>query len=208
MPHETNDQQLYTIGHSNWEAAAFLALLKEHGIHAVADVRSSPYSRFSPQFNIDSLRRVLFDNQIQYVFLGEELGARRNEPECYIDDVASYERIATTAAFARGIQRLRTGLAARRIALLCAEKDPLTCHRTILICRQLREAVAISHILGPGECETHEQAETRLLKLIGLPERDLFRSRAELLDEAYTKQGEQIAYRRQSLTGDNSTEED
>ena len=208
MSHNTNNKQLFTIGHSTLEADAFVALLKENGVSAVADVRSSPYSRFSPQYNTDSLRRLLLDNQIQYVFLGEELGARRSEPECYVDDVAKYELIATTEAFARGIQRLRTGLASRRIALLCAEKDPLTCHRTILVCRHLREDAAISHIIGPGECETQEQAETRLLSLIGLPERDLFRSRAELLDEAYTKQGEQIAYRRQALTGANSTEGD
>lgn len=208
MSQDKNDRLLFTIGHSTLDAGAFIALLKENSVGAVADVRSSPYSRFSPQYNMDSLRRVLLDNQIQYVFLGEELGARRSEPECYVNDVAKYELIATTDAFARGIQRLRTGLTSRRIAIVCAEKDPLTCHRMILVCRHLREDTSISHIIGPGECETQEQAETRLLNMLGLPQRDLFRSRAELLDEAYLKQGEQIAYSRQSLSGANSTEGD
>ena len=71
----------------------------------------------------------------------------------------------------------------------------------ILVCRHLRDEVAIAHIIDPGKCETQEQAEERLLKLFGLPDRDLFRSKGELLDEAYSRQGDQIAYRRESLTG-------
>ncbi len=202
------NMQLLTIGHSTLEIDAFIALLIENGVTAVADVRSSPYSRHSPQFNTDSLRRALFAHQIQYVFLGQELGARRSEPECYVDDVAKYELIASTDAFARGIHRLRSGLTSHRITLLCAEKDPLTCHRMILVCRHLRDDVAITHIIDPGECETQEHAEARLLKLVGLPDRDLFRSKGELLDEAYSKQGHQIAYRRESLAGARSMEGD
>lgn len=194
-----SDMQLFTVGHSTRDLNAFLALLTENGVTAVADVRSSPYSRHSPQFNTDSLGRALFAHQIQYVFLGEELGARRSEPECYVDDVAKYELIAGTDAFARGIRRLRSGLASHQVALLCAEKDPLTCHRMILVCRHLRDDVAITHIIDPGECETQEQAEARLLRLLGLPDRDLFRSRGELLEEAYSIQGDQIAFRRESL---------
>ena len=144
---------------------------------------------------------------IQYVFLGEELGARRFEEECYVEDVAKYDLIAGTEAFARGIRRLRTGILRHRIVLLCAERDPLTCHRTILVCRHLRNDIAISHIVGPGECESHDQAEVRLLKLIGLPERDLFHSKDELLNDAYEKQGDLIAYKRTSLAKANSTEE-
>lgn len=200
------DTHLFTVGHSNLESDAFIAILREFGVSAIADVRSSPYSRFCPQFNTDALKRELKIHGIEYVFLGDELGARRAEEECYVDDVARYELIATTEAFARGIQRLRSGLASHRIALLCAEKDPLTCHRMVLVCRHLRDSVPIVHIIGPGEFETQEQAESRLLKMVGLPDRDLFRTRAELLDEAYSKQGDQIAYRRGSLAGTSSAE--
>jgi uncharacterized protein (DUF488 family) len=200
--------QLFTIGHSTLEVDTFIALLQENGVTAIADVRSSPYSRYSSQFNTDSLGRALLAQQIQYVFLGEELGARRKEPECYVDDVAKYELIVRTDAFARGIHRLRLGLASHRIALLCAEKDPLTCHRMILVCRHLRDDVPIAHIIDSGKCETQEQAESRLLDLVGLPDRDLFRSRSELLEEAYSKQGERIAYRRESLASAMSTEVD
>lgn len=207
MASSTFDRQLMTIGHSTLGIGSFVEMLKENCVTAIADVRSSPYSRFCPQYNTDALKRELQSNRIQYVFLGEELGARRCEEECYVQDVAKYELIARTEAFARGIQRLRTGMLTHRIAMLCAERDPLTCHRTILICRHLRNEVAINHIVGPGECESHEQAELRLLKMVGLPERDLFLSKHELLNEAYAKQGDLIAYKRTSLASANSTEE-
>lgn len=191
--------RLYTIGHGALELEAFIQLLVENGVAAIADVRSSPYSRYSPQFNREPLKAALLARRIQYVFLGEELGARRDEEECYLGDVASYELIAKTPAFERGIDRLRKGLQSQPISLMCAEKDPLTCHRTILICRHLKSEGEIVHILGPGELETQEIAESRLLKLVGLPNRDLFRSKAELLEEAYMRQGAEIAYRRDSV---------
>jgi uncharacterized protein (DUF488 family) len=181
-------------------------LLLENRVTTVADVRSSPYSRFCPQFNTGQLQQTLRSEGIQYVFLGVELGARREEPECYFDGVAKYELVVKTPAFAQGLQRLRAGLADHRIALLCAERDPLTCHRMILISRQLRNDVEIVHIIGPGECESQQKAETRLLKLVGLPDRDLFRRHEELLEEAYAKQGAAIAYRRESVVAANSSE--
>jgi len=203
----TNEMQLFTIGHSTLEIGNFIALLRENSVTAIADVRSSPFSRFCPQYNADALKRELQTNRIQYVLLGEELGARRCEEECYVDNFAKYELIARTEAFARGIQRLRIGMLTHRIALLCAERDPLTCHRTILVCRHLRNDVAINHIVGPGVCESHEQAELRLLKLVGLPEQDLFLSEDELLNDAYKRQGDLIAFKRTSLASANSVEE-
>lgn len=194
--------RLMTVGHSNLSIEAFVALLSKHGVTAIADVRSSPYSRFVPQFNREPLKQALTNAGVAYVFLGDELGARRSEEACYAGDVARYELIAKAEAFQRGLSRLREGAAKHAIALLCAEKDPLTCHRTILVCRQLRGEAEITHILESGELETQTQAETRLLKLVGLPERDLFRSREELLEEAYARQGEGIAYRRDADTVD------
>jgi uncharacterized protein (DUF488 family) len=202
MSPSASPNRLYTIGHGSLDLDAFINLLVENGVTAVADVRSSPYSRYSPQFNREPLKAALPARRIQYVFLGEELGARRDEQECYIGDVASYDLIAKTGAFNRGLERLRTGLVSRPISLLCAEKDPLTCHRMILICRHFKREAEIVHILAPGECESQAQAESRLLKLIGLPERDLFRSKVELLDEAYERQGAEIAYRRDLLAAD------
>jgi len=192
---------IHTIGHSTRNIEEFIDLLSENGITVVADVRSSPYSRHFPHFNKELLKDSLRSQKIQYVFLGDELGARRSESECYVDDVAKYDLIAKTEAFSRGMDRLRRGMQSHRIALMCAERDPITCHRTILICRQFREECSIVHIIDKNELEEHEAAENRLLKLTGLPERALFQDRDDLLDEAYTKQGDEIAYRRESLAG-------
>ncbi|MCH8165399.1 MAG: DUF488 domain-containing protein, partial [Planctomycetes bacterium] len=133
--------------------------------------------------------------RIQYVFLGRELGARRSERESYEGKQARYDRIALLPAFREGIERLRQALGSHRIALVCAEKDPITCHRTVLVCRQLRsDPIEIQHILDDGSIETMEQSESRLLKVVGLPNADLFQDRSELIEQAYDLQAERIAY--------------
>jgi uncharacterized protein (DUF488 family) len=173
----------------------FVSLLTRHGVNAIADVRSQPYSRFNPQFNRKALAELVNRAGIQYVDLGQELGARRTERESYQDRQARYDLISRLPAFRDGLARLRRGLASHRIALLCAEKDPITCHRTILVCRHLRsDAIEIRHILEDGTIETNEQAESRLLELVGLSPTDLFSNRSELVEHAYDLQGGRIAY--------------
>jgi uncharacterized protein (DUF488 family) len=173
----------------------FLDLLRQHGITALADVRSSPYSRRHPQFNRDALAAEVERAGIRYVYLGAELGARRSEPECYEDGKARYALIARSPLFTQGLERVRQGVEAHRLALMCAEKDPLTCHRAILVCRHLRDSVSpIQHIREDGRIESHEELEVRLLGAAGLPEGDLFQSREELLEQAYDWQGDRIAY--------------
>jgi uncharacterized protein (DUF488 family) len=190
------DRTLYTIGHSNGTCEHFADLLAHHGIDVIADVRSSPYSAYNPQFNREPLQEFLRTRGVEYVFLGDELGARRSEPECYDDSGrVHYDRIAGTPAFSRGIDRLAELAAGHRVALMCAEKDPLTCHRTILICRFVKDVFPdVGHILHDGSLETQVEAESRLLKLARLPERDLFHSREELVEQAYEKQEGRIAF--------------
>ena len=186
---------LFTIGHSDHEMSEFVSLLMRHGVNTVADVRSHPYSRFHGQFNRETFAQVLNHARIQYVFLGRELGARRSERECYEGKQARYDRIARLPAFREGLEWLRHGLGSHRIALVCAEKDPITCHRTVLVCRQLRsDPIEIQHILNDGSIETMEQSESRLLEVVGLPTADLFQDRSELIEQAYDLQAERIAY--------------
>jgi uncharacterized protein (DUF488 family) len=185
---------LFTIGHSDHGTSEFISLLKRHGVDTIADVRSQPYSRFNPQFNRETLAVSLKQGDIQYVFLGRELGARRTEREGYRDKQAGYDLISRLPAFRDGLERLRRGIDAHQIALLCAEKDPITCHRAVLVCRHLRDFADIRHILEDGTVETNEQAESRLLETVGLPPVDLFRNRSELVEEAYELQGKRIAY--------------
>jgi hypothetical protein len=188
-------QELFTIGHSTHEQSTLLRLLEMHGVTAVADVRSNPFSARLPQFNRAVLDTALDEWGIRYTFLGKELGARRDEQHCYVDGQARYDRIAETPAFAEGINRVINGLENYRIALLCAEKDPITCHRTILVCRHLRRAgLTTNHILADGKSESHAAAETRLREQFGLNQPSLFESPEQQLEEAYDRQALQIAY--------------
>jgi uncharacterized protein (DUF488 family) len=186
--------ELFTIGHSTQPWEQFVELLSRHRIEAIGDVRSSPYSARFPQYNRNILDSALRAVNVRYVFLGDELGARRAERECYVEGVARYDRIARTSAFRAGLERVRIGVTRFRLALMCAEKDPLECHRTILVCRQFRNDMNIRHILGNGSLETHADAETRLMTEEKVPGDDLFSPREELIAKAYDRRGGKIAY--------------
>ena len=149
---------ILTIGHSNHSLERFLALLAKHRVTAVADVRSAPYSRFRPHFNRDALAAALMAQGIGYAFLGRELGGRPADPDCYQDGRVDYERVARTSGFRDGVARIIGRAARDRTALMCAEKEPLDCHRTLLVARALDDAgVAVVHILADGELEPHEK---------------------------------------------------
>jgi uncharacterized protein (DUF488 family) len=187
--------RVLTVGHSTHPIEEFLALLKTNGVTAIADVRSTPYSRFNPQFNRETLERTLKTNNMAYVFLGRELGARSDDASCYESGRVQFRRLAETALFRSGLQRVIKGAESHQIALMCAEKDPLECHRTLLVSRELAaQSVSISHILADGSLEAHADAMTRLLSVVGLPATDLFRTEADLLAEASDLQERRIAY--------------
>ena len=192
--------EVYTIGHSNHPLERFLELLRRHGIAAVADVRSIPASRRHPQYNRQRLEAALVENGIDYLFLGKELGARRAEPETYEGGVASYERIARLPAFRSGLDIVKDSAGERRTVLMCAEREPLECHRTLLVCRHLRGAIdGIHHILADGTSESHAAVEQRLAAAMGAnaAQPDLFAPETEsALDRAYRERGFAIAYRK------------
>lgn len=186
---------VYTIGHSTHETDAFVELLRRHGVDALADVRSSPYSRFNPQFNRETLQRNLEAKGIAYVYLGKELGARSEDPACYENGKVQFDRLAQAPLFEKGIQRVVEGAQKYRLALMCAEKDPLECHRTILVARTLVERGAdVQHILEDGSLEPHDRALDRLLEQFKLDQPDLFRTREDSVVDAYGRQAERIAY--------------
>lgn len=190
-------RRVFTIGHSNHEFAKLLGLLRQHGVTAVADVRSAPYSRRYPQFSREPLEKALAEAGITYVFLGKELGARSDDPRCYENGSVKYDRLARTELFQSGLDRVERGTATHTISLLCAEKEPLDCHRTILVSRHLEaRGVTVVHILEDGRLEPHAQTVARLLASLHESDADLFRSREQILSEAYEKWGDRIAYTR------------
>jgi len=200
---------LFTIGHSNHPIEQFLFLLKGCGITAVADVRSQPYSRHYPQYSQGALEISLQDAGIAYVFLGKELGARSENPACYRQGKVSYELLAKEPLFSEGLNRLRKGMENHRIAIMCSEKDPLNCHRAILVARRLHEdGTSVEHILADGHLESHADLESRMLKILKMAEVELFRTREEILSEAYERHGEDIAYQDDAMRIKEHHEED
>ena len=188
---------IFTIGHSNHPPPAFINLLAQHGVAEVADVRSAPYSRYAPHFNHNALRALLDDAGIDYAYLGGQLGGRPADRACY--DAAGrviYDRVAETDAFDDGIRRLIRNADECRIALLCTEKEPLECHRTLLVARNLaQQGVDVAHILADGRLETHADAISRLLAIHRLPPKgDLFRTRDDVIAEALQRQAHKFAY--------------
>lgn len=192
---------VFTVGHSNRSTSDFTSLLRAYGINAIADVRSHPYSRIHPQFCREPLSRDLKRSGVAYVFLGAELGARPADASTYVGGVVNFDRLASTPLFASGVRRVLKGSERYRIALLCAEKDPLGCHRAILVGRHLVAAGAtVEHVVDIHTTESHENLEARLLNALGIPDSDLFRDRATLVAEAYSIQGSRIAYRVEGAT--------
>lgn len=143
---------LYTVGHSNHTAEALLALLAAHGIGCVADVRSRPYSRW-PQFGRERMAAWLRAGGVDYVWMGDALGGRPEDPALRGPDGApDYEAMARAPAFREGLAALLARLdGPARVAVLCSEGDPARCHREHLIARAARaDGVAVRHILRDG----------------------------------------------------------
>lgn len=185
---------IYTIGHSNHSARRFIDLLREAAIDCVADVRSTPFSRRNPQFSQKALAVSLKDSGIEYWFLGDALGARPKDPHCWENGKVSYARIAASPAFHAAIHVLIEGSHAKRIALMCAEKEPLDCHRAILVGRALAQRdTELAHIHADGRIESQDKLEQRLLHL-AKEQVDLLSSREAALARAYDKRGQQIAF--------------
>ena len=192
-------EAVYTIGHSTHPIEKLIELLKQQSITAVSDVRSSPYSRINPQFNREPLKQALRAANIQYVFLGKELGARSEDRRCYRNGQVQYDLLAETDLFRQGIERVEEGAQKYRVALLCAEREPLECHRTILVARRLVEdGLTVKHILSDSRVEDHSRALERLIAMLKIAQDDMFRSNDEAIREAYAIQSKAIAYREQS----------
>jgi uncharacterized protein (DUF488 family) len=192
--------EVFTIGHSNHSFERFSELLRLHDIVVVADVRSAPYSRSHPDFNREFLKTKLGELGVAYVFLGRELGARPEGAQFYQQGRVQYRVLAQSPLFRTGLDRVLKGAQTQRLALLCAEKEPLECHRTLLVSRELVAlGASVVHIHADGTLETYSDAMKRLIKILGLPEEDLFRKKEEMVADACAMQEERIAYVNEEL---------
>jgi uncharacterized protein (DUF488 family) len=190
---------LFTIGHSNIPSERFIALLRGAGVDTIADVRSIPASRFCPWFSAKNLAPLLAGANVDYLSFGDELGGRPRDPSLYCDGVADYEALAQRPSFRAGLDRLLARAGQRRLCLMCSERDPLDCHRCLLVARALAaRGVSVGHILHDGGIESHAATEQRLLE--GAAEdNDLFTTgQDERLAAAYRRRARAVAYRRKN----------
>ena len=193
----TAPHQILTIGHSNHSLHDFIKLLVSHKVKVVVDVRSIPKSRFNPQFNCEHLERNLKAHGIEYIFFGHDLGARSKNPSHYEDGHIQYSRLAKTNFFQDALKQVIRDAIENRIALMCAESEPLECHRTLLVARALVDNynIAVAHILSNGLLESYDDAMERLLRITKRSEEELFLSRQQRIAEAVALQERRVAYK-------------
>jgi uncharacterized protein (DUF488 family) len=168
----------------------------------IADVRTVPYSRFCPWFSQKQLAAALSAAGVDHMAMGETLGGRPREDRLYRNGVANYEAMAIEPQYHAGIDRVLDITARRRVCILCAEREPLDCHRCLLVARTLAErGVGVGHILHDGTIEPHAATEQRLLALVDQSDddergHDLFASgQHERLAAAYRRRAHAVAFR-------------
>jgi uncharacterized protein (DUF488 family) len=193
---------LKTIGHSNHPIETFLDILYHHHINCIIDLRSAPYSRHNPQFNRETLKTDLEINEIEYIFMGDRLGARQEDKNLIFDNgKVDFDKVKDLPSFIEGIESLinktNTGL---NISLMCAEKAPLNCHRFMLVSRALaKKNIDIEHLLSDKSTVSQEKLEERLLNKYTDKSQQMslfepLKSRTELLNFAYKKHNMHIGY--------------
>lgn len=184
---------LFTIGHSNHPIARFLALIEDAGATAVADVRSQPVSRRFPWFSASRLAGHLDHHGMSYLPMGDTLGGRPREPRLFRDGVADYEAMARTPEFHTGVDRVMEAMKSARVCLMCAEREPLDCHRCLLVAPALAaRGLNIGHIMSDGRIVPHAEIEEQLLAAAG---EDLFGDRNARLADAYRRRAAAVAFR-------------
>lgn len=193
--------RLFTVGHSVMQSSTFLEVLQRLGISLVIDVRSKPQSYRFPHFDEVELEKILGTAGINYLFLGEELGGRPEDPKAYgSDGLVDYRARRKSRAFLDGIERLLEELRQSDLVLMCAEEDPLNCHRFLMICPELVTlGVEPNHIRKGGIIETQTEADDRLLRsqqLVAVAGASLFsEDREAALENAYLSQSKECAFR-------------
>lgn len=205
---KSNNLECFTIGHSNHQTGHFINLLKVHKITCLADVRSSPYSKFTPQFNKENLDAELKKENVLYVYLGSKLGGRYLDATLlYPNGVVNYKKVMEQEEFCVGINNvisnIKKGL---RITLMCAEKNPLDCHRFLLVARALsNKGVRVKHILESGEIVFNEDLEKQLLQKYKneFDQLSFFQenlSEEKTLEEAYQRRNQEVGFTAERVT--------
>lgn len=196
---------VYTIGCSTNTLEQFLELLKIYDINCIVDVRSIPFSKYTSQFNRESLQIYLKKHNILYIWMGKEFGARRENKNLYsVQGYLDFEKVRKDTDFLYGVQRIKKGIAkGYKISLMCTEKDPITCHRTILVAKGLEDNyIDVKHILQDGRLISQNKIEERLLDMYFKDRNQInfdmllgnSKTEEEMIEEAYRRRNKEIGY--------------
>jgi uncharacterized protein (DUF488 family) len=197
-------KKIYTVGHSQHNIDYFVNMLNTYHINYLIDVRSIPFSLHAPGYNKDILKALLVSHKINYAFMGEYFGARPKNANLYSEKgYLDFDKVKNSKIFLSGIENVLKGIdQGNRIALMCTEKDPIDCHRAILVGSAFYErGIDVDHILANNTLQNHSVLNKRLVNMY-FPDRNqisLFHnenlSEKECLKEAYKIQNEKIGYR-------------
>lgn len=158
-------KDIYTIGYSGLKIDDFISILTKYNITCLIDVRSNPYSKFHVDYNKNNLQNILKSNEILYRNYKVEFGARQEDLQYYTDGYLDFSKYAKSKSFIEGVKKVEAGIKMNyTFAFMCAEKDPSTCHRNIMVGRQFYDlGYTIKNILSDGSYELQEYIEQRLV---------------------------------------------
>jgi uncharacterized protein (DUF488 family) len=188
-----NDQvryHCYTIGHSNHPIEEFIQILKKIQIQCIIDVRTVPSSQYLAQFNRENIQTWFEREGIEYKYLGNLIGGRYSDP-VLLDDQGSvdYQKVEQRSIFQTGIDQVCQIInSGKSVALMCSEKDPLDCHRFVLVSKALKKrGVGIDHVLFDGSIISNNDLENKL--------RELYKSRKDQdIETLYQRRNKEIAF--------------
>ena len=166
MMHQSQQKQCFTIGYGDYPIDRFITVLQKISSEVIIDVRSSPYSRFNPHFNRENLENSLHRIDIGYQYMGDKIGGRYTDPGLlFPDGTVDYRKVRDTEPFREGISQLLSIIASgKKIALMCAEKEPERCHRFALISPVLQsKGISVIHIRPDMRLQANEDLERELV---------------------------------------------
>ncbi|WP_428075296.1 DUF488 family protein [Candidatus Avelusimicrobium luingense] len=197
-------KRIYTIGYAGFDIDTFLTTLRRYSISVLIDVRSVPKaSEYYEAYSKENLRPFLEQNGIIYRNYAHEFGARQNNREYFTNGYLDFKKFTQTETFKSGVEKIEKGLSLNyNFVLMCAEKDPINCHRNIMVAKAMRDmGFEISHILSDGSLQTQEEMDTRLLDLyFKYPSLfDAPMDQKAMLEEAYRRQNEKIGFKEKDI---------
>lgn len=195
-------KEIYTIGYSGFSLDDFIKCLKHYKISSLIDVRSTPFSQYFQEYNKDYLQKKLKSEGIIYRNYREEFGARQTNIEYYPNGYLDFNLFTKSFSFLQGIEKIEKGINLGYVfALMCAEKDPISCHRNIMVGKAMAEmGFLIKHIHADCSLENQEEIEERMLKEY-FPERNQLsffeenQSDEDLIRISYERKNREIGYK-------------